>query len=196
MIKKTGTPRRCQEARQFYDYSRLRAVGSDVVVAAGITLRHPSQVSVGSHVAIDEGFYCSTSATIGDYVHIGAQCCVIGGVKSRLVVGNFCGMSAGCRLACGGDDFLGSGLIGPTVPMEYRAVLTCSSIILEDFVQLGMGVIVLPGVRLREGCVVGAGSVVLADCSPWQVYVGVPARPIKKRFRRRLLDAAHALGYR
>jgi maltose O-acetyltransferase len=46
---------------------------------------------------------------------------------------------------------------------------------------IGMGVCILPGVTIAEGCVVGAGSVVTRDLEPYSVAVGNPAKPIKSR---------------
>ena len=46
---------------------------------------------------------------------------------------------------------------------------------------IGMGSIVLPGVRIGEGCVVGAGSVVTRDLEDFTIAVGNPARAIRSR---------------
>jgi acetyltransferase-like isoleucine patch superfamily enzyme len=46
---------------------------------------------------------------------------------------------------------------------------------------IGMGSIVLPGVRIGEGCVVGAGSVVTRDLEDFTVAVGNPAKAIRSR---------------
>ena len=46
---------------------------------------------------------------------------------------------------------------------------------------LGMGTCVLPGARIGDGCIVGAGSVVADEISPYTVAVGNPARVIKSR---------------
>jgi len=46
---------------------------------------------------------------------------------------------------------------------------------------IGMGSVVLPGVRIGEGCVVGAGSVVTRDLEDFTVAVGNPARAIRSR---------------
>jgi maltose O-acetyltransferase len=46
---------------------------------------------------------------------------------------------------------------------------------------IGMGSIVLPGVRIGEGCVVGAGSVVTRDLEDFTIAVGNPAKVIRSR---------------
>jgi maltose O-acetyltransferase len=46
---------------------------------------------------------------------------------------------------------------------------------------IAMGVCILPGVRIGDGCVVGAGSVVVKDLEDYSVAVGNPARRIRSR---------------
>jgi acetyltransferase-like isoleucine patch superfamily enzyme len=53
-------------------------------------------------------------------------------------------------------------------------------IVLKHDCWLGAGVIVLPDVIVGEMSVVGAGSVVTKDVSPYTIVAGVPAREIKK----------------
>lgn len=45
---------------------------------------------------------------------------------------------------------------------------------------LGAGVTVLPGVTIGDGAVIGAGAVVTRDCEPDTLYVGVPARAVRR----------------
>jgi acetyltransferase-like isoleucine patch superfamily enzyme len=54
-------------------------------------------------------------------------------------------------------------------------------IAIEDDAWLGVGVIVLDGVRIGKGAVVGAGSVVTKDLPENSISVGVPARVVKMR---------------
>ncbi|MCY7275388.1 MAG: gamma carbonic anhydrase family protein, partial [Phormidesmis sp. CAN_BIN44] len=44
---------------------------------------------------------------------------------------------------------------------------------------IGIGAIVLDGVRVGTGSIIGAGSVVTKDVPPRSLVVGVPAKPLR-----------------
>jgi acetyltransferase-like isoleucine patch superfamily enzyme len=54
-------------------------------------------------------------------------------------------------------------------------------VVIGDDVWLGANVIVLPGVRIGEGAVIGAGSVVTRSIPAMTVAVGNPARVLRER---------------
>jgi acetyltransferase-like isoleucine patch superfamily enzyme len=54
-------------------------------------------------------------------------------------------------------------------------------IIIEEGAWLGTHVVVLPGVKIGQGAVIGAGSVVTSNVPAWEIWGGVPARFIKLR---------------
>jgi acetyltransferase-like isoleucine patch superfamily enzyme len=39
----------------------------------------------------------------------------------------------------------------------------------------------MPGVTIREGCSIGAMTLVAKSTDPWGIYVGVPALRVKER---------------
>ena len=47
---------------------------------------------------------------------------------------------------------------------------------------LGHGAIIMPDVKIGNGAVVGSGAIVTKDVDPYTIVVGVPAKPIKRRF--------------
>ena len=55
-------------------------------------------------------------------------------------------------------------------------------------VWIGQNVVVLPGVNINDGAVCAAGAVVTHDVSPYTIVGGVPAKPIKKRFKDEIIE--------
>ena len=177
-----------------YDIAHLAACGQDVFVSLNVEIRRPHLVRLGNHIAIDSGFYCTTAATVGDYIHIGPQVTVIGGASALLCLAGFNTIGAGSRILCASDEFLGAGIVG-IAPPEFRDVVHTKPVIFETFASVGTNVVIHPGVTLAEGSVVGSCSLVTKSTEPWTIYRGVPARPWKKRPGKTMISYAHKLGY-
>lgn len=60
--------------------------------------------------------------------------------------------------------------------------LSKGSIIVEDDVWIGANSIILSGVRIGQGAVIAAGSVVTHDVEPYSIVAGNPAKFVKHRF--------------
>ncbi|MBA3679823.1 MAG: acyltransferase [Bacteroidetes bacterium] len=178
-----------------FDYAKLKAVGTNTFISANVEIRRPHLVSVGNNVAIDSGFYLTTQAQIGDYIHIAPYITCIGGEKGKLIMEDFTTIAAGCRLICSGDHHLGAGLIGPTIPDKYRDDVTYGNITLKRFASVGTNCVIMPGVILAEGSVLGACSMLTKDTEPWTIYVGTPAKAVKIRSKEKMIQYAKELGY-
>ena len=73
-------------------------------------------------------------------------------------------------------------MTNPTIEMKYKNVNE-KSIFISKHVIVGTNSVVLPGVKIAEGCSVGAMSMVTKSTKPWNIYFGAPAKIIKKRSR-------------
>ena len=164
-----------------YEYAQLQRVGENVFISSNVEIRRPHLVEIGNEVAIDSGFYLTTRAKIGSYVHIGPYVSCIGGEGAELIMKNFSTIAAGARLICAGDEHLGYGLVGPTIPIKHRDKRIGGSIVVEEFASVGTNAVIFPGVVVGEGSVIGAGSILTQSSKPWMIYVGNPARPLKPR---------------
>jgi len=174
---------------------KLLFLGENTFIAPTVIIRRPHLVKIGKHCAIDHGVYITTQAEIGDYVHISPYVTCIGGEKSRLIVGHFATIAAGTRIIAGSDKFLGEGFTSVTVPEPYRDQVIYSTIQIERFAGVGTNVVIMPGIKIAEGSVIGACSLVTKDTEPWTIYYGIPARPVKLRKRDKMIQFAREMGY-
>lgn len=130
-----------------------------------------SNIEFGSPVLIDDFVLISArpKMKIGNYVHIASFTSIGGGEYFEM--GDFSGISQGCRILTGSDDFKDWGFGNPTVPEQYRNVKR-APVVMGRFSIIGANSVVLPGATIGEGASVAAGSVVSRDLEPWGIYYG------------------------
>jgi acetyltransferase-like isoleucine patch superfamily enzyme len=68
--------------------------------------------------------------------------------------------------------------------IPYSKTPIAKPVVIEDFVWIGSNVTILPGVRVGQGAIIAAGSVVADSVSPLTIVGGVPARVIGTRDER------------
>ena len=95
-------------------------------------------------------------------------------------MGKFASVGAGVRILTGSDIARAGYLNNPTVPSTQRCVKREKTEI-GEFSIVYTNSVVFPGVRIGEGAIVAAGSVVNRDLSPWVVYGGHPLVAIGRR---------------
>lgn len=172
----------------------IKVLGHDVIIDDDIIVKQELTIN-GSHVAIDKGFYCTTKASIGDYVHISPYVTIIGGKEGDFKAVGFNNIMAGARIVCGSDRFDDSGLFGAMIPKELKGTQIIKPIIMEEFSNIGTNAIVLPGSTLRRGVLLTAGSLLMGDTEEWGVYKGNPAVLVKKIDPTKIIENAKKLGY-
>ena len=112
-------------------------------------------------------------------------------VGSRVSVGPYARLwaSPNARLVIADDVLIGPNVIIVTANHGFaqRDVRVGDQPQIEQDVLIGRdawigaNAVILPGIRIGEGAVVAAGSVVNRDVEPYAVVGGVPARPIGER---------------
>ncbi len=62
-------------------------------------------------------------------------------------------------------------------------------------IWIGHGAVIMPGVKIGTGAVIGSTAVVTKDVEPYSIVVGVPARPIKKRFPDKTIESLQRIAW-
>ena len=114
------------------------------------------------------------SITVGAGSRIQRGCHLIA-YLAPIQIGRDVGLAQNCALYSYNHSF------APGTPISKQPLQTKGPIIIEDHAWLGVGVIVLSGVRIGKGAVVGAGSVVTDNIPDGAIAAGVPARVVKMR---------------
>lgn len=132
----------------------FKSVGQNVNIASGVVFGRGARISIGTASGIGEGsrIVCMHDVNIGDDVMIGPEVLILTGGHAF-------------------DD--------PTIRLIDQKVVT-APVTIEDDVWIGARAILLPGVTVRRGSVVAAGSVVTKDVPSGSVVGGNPAKLIKQ----------------
>ncbi|BBO81293.1 acetyltransferase [Desulfosarcina ovata subsp. sediminis] len=174
----------------YYDENELRNegfkfIGKNVKIAKNCTIVGCENISIGNNVRIDA--YTTITAigngfvNIGSYVHIGTCVLLIGG--SGIIIEDFCNISHGTKIYSKADDLSGEYLVNPLVPEKYTNVVS-GCVTLKRYCMVATLCVILPNVTIQEGTVLGALSLLTRSLPEWSIFVGNPARKIRKRSKK------------
>jgi chloramphenicol O-acetyltransferase type B len=112
----------------------------------------------------------------------------------RLIIGKFCSVAIGVKFIMGGNQGHNHNLF-TSYPLEvlqedFDGYKNSSPVaherkgdtVVGNDVWIGVEALILPGVKIADGAVIGARSVVTKDIGPYEIWAGNPAKLIRKRF--------------
>ena len=119
--------------------------------------------------------------------------------ESKLVIGNYVSISPNVSFLLDVEHHIDHISTYPfrvkTLKKQKAESFSKGNIIVGDDAWIGYGAIILSGVRIGQGAVVAAGSVVTKDVPPYTIVGGCPAKQIRKRFRDEIIENALQLDY-
>ena len=113
-------------------------------------------------------------------------------IGDRLIIGKFCALARGIKFIMNGANHHLNGI--STYPFQIfgngwerlppEAVQSPykGDTVIGNDVWIGYEAVILPGVRIGDGAIVAAKSVVVNDVEPYTIVGGNPARCIRQRF--------------
>ncbi|MDX7842883.1 CatB-related O-acetyltransferase [Aeromonas caviae] len=126
------------------------------------------------------------SSSLGSYSYVSPYSIII-----NAEVGRYCSIGPGCKIGLGNHPLEGYS----TSPYIYNDTLFKKRRE-EDFQRVKIGhdcwigadVLILGGVKVGNGVVIGAGSVVTKDIPDFAIVIGVPGKIIRYRFDEATID--------
>lgn len=113
-------------------------------------------------------------------------------IGDKLIIGKFCALARGMKFIMNGANHKLSGI--STYPFQifgngWEKVMPDPSqlpfkgdTVIGNDVWIGYDALVMPGVKIGNGAIVAARSVVVSDVPAYTIVGGNPAKPLKQRF--------------
>ena len=111
--------------------------------------------------------------------------------RDRLIIGKFCQIAAGVEFMMNDANHqMNAVTTFPFYTLEGWDMETPPSselpfkgdTVIGNDVWIGQNAVILPGVRIGDGAIIGANSVVGRDVAPYTIAAGNPAGVLRKRF--------------
>ena len=156
----------------------FKKIGENVIFERCVLVFHPENISIGNNVyighnAILKGYY-KNEMIIGDHTWIGQACFLHSG--GGIEIGKAVGIGPGVIIIT--SMHIPERVLKPVMHSD----LDFKKVVVEGGCDIGVGAIILPGVRIGEGSIVGAGSVVNKDVEPYTIVAGVPMKVLRRRY--------------
>lgn len=127
---------------------------------------------VGKNVNIEKGAMISSKCSVGDNSGVGINARLHGPVE----IGENVMMGPECIIYTKNHSFNRT-----DVPMNQQGFSSEKPVIIGNDVWIGGRVIILPGVKIGDGSIIGAGSIVTKSVPGYSIVGGNPAKILRSR---------------
>lgn len=161
---------------------------------------HPYPIAEHRRVYFIKNFIKSPNIIVGDYSYYddpidpeGFERNVLYNYGSdRLIIGKFCAIATGVKFIMNGANHKLDGISTYPFPIfghswekamdKLMNLPSRGDIIIGNDVWIGYEAVIMPGVKISDGAVVAAKSVVVKDVPPYTIVGGNPALVLRQRF--------------
>lgn len=154
-------------------------IGNNVLIkkrSALLASPNPQSIIISNNSEIHENCVLRSSTGyihIGKYVSLNRSGIILG--AGGVVIGNYVRIGPRVNILSNNHVFTSR-----SIPIMKQGK-SLKKIVIEDDVWIGANVTIVPGVTIKKGAVVGAGTVVTQNIDKYHIMAGVPARVIGTR---------------
>lgn len=165
--------------------------GNNVFIGHNTMFANPSKVFLGDNVRIDPFCWISCGLRTGNNIQITSHTVIGGGSQHSVALGDWCFIGYGSKLFCASEDY--SGDFGPVNEYWGKNKIFRGDIEFGNYSGIASDVIVMPNVKIPDGCTIGAKSFVYTKNSliPWSVWIGNPLIFHKNRNKENIIKFAN-----
>ena len=170
-----------------YYKKRLANIGKNSQIGQNFSIINPDGISIGDNFSGG----CDIALWSWNAVNIkGDDCKLI--IKNNVSITDRCVISPANRIEIGNgcllgrDTFITDNSHGENISINElnispheRNIFSKGTVIIGDNVWTGKNVCIMPNVKIGNGAIIGANSVVTHNIPPYSVAVGSPAKVIK-----------------
>lgn len=157
--------------------SQFAQLGRHVIFEPGVLVFHPENIEIGDdvyvgHYTILKGYY-RNKMTIGSGSWIGQQCFFHS--AGGLSIGSNVGVGPGVKIVTSYH------VLGELQLPILHSPIELGPVVIGEDSDIGIGAIILPGVKIGIGVQIGAGAVVTHAVDDYTIVAGVPAKVLRRR---------------
>lgn len=141
----------------------------------------------------------SKNIIVGKETYYNGSCNLNGSEEAHIKIGNYCAFGPGLTIHTTNHDYNYPAMLGkiyqkyfdmkhPGESLNPTLGRTKGDVEIGNDVCTGDGVIILSGVKIGDGCYIGARSVVVKDIEPYSIAVGNPCKKVKDRYSKEVVN--------
>lgn len=145
---------KCERFKEFFIKRIFKKCGSNVNVSKGARFGNGKLIEIGNNSSIGMNCKVPNDIIIGEDVMMGPNVTIYGSshIFERI-----------------------------DIPMRKQGMKKYQAVIIEDDVWIGSHVIIMPGLTIKKGTIIGAGTIVTKNFPSYSIVVGNPGKLIKSR---------------
>ena len=152
------------------------------------------EVLLGKSVNITRGAILHGNIEIGDYTVLSGPSIDLFTLGGKVIIGKYCSIARHVTIQEGNHKYKSISYNYPhrffadTIPTLESAYFSNGDIVIGNDVWIAAHTVIINNVKIGDGAIIGANSLVNKNVEPYSIMGGVPAKIIGYRFDKEIID--------